>query len=67
MTMKVRQVVRLIEADGWRLVRQRGSHRQFKHATKPGRVTPAGNDGDDVKVGTLASILRQARLKGWGS
>jgi predicted RNA binding protein YcfA (HicA-like mRNA interferase family) len=67
MTMKVRQVVRLIEADGWRLVRQRGGHRQFKHATKPGRVTIAGNDGDDVKVGTLASILRQARLKGWGS
>jgi predicted RNA binding protein YcfA (HicA-like mRNA interferase family) len=67
MTMKVRQVIKLIEADGWRLVRQCGSHRQFKHATKPGRVTIAGNDGDDVKVGTLASILRQARLKGWGS
>jgi predicted RNA binding protein YcfA (HicA-like mRNA interferase family) len=65
--MKVRQVVKLIEADGWRLVRQRGSHRQFKHATKPGRVTVAGNDSDDVKAGTLASILRQAGLKGWGS
>jgi predicted RNA binding protein YcfA (HicA-like mRNA interferase family) len=65
--MKVRQVIRLIEADGWRLVRQRGSHRQFRHATKPGRVTIAGNNGDDVKPGTLASILRQARLKGWGS
>jgi predicted RNA binding protein YcfA (HicA-like mRNA interferase family) len=67
MTMKVRQVIRRIEADGWRLVRQRGSHRQFKHATKPGRVTIAGNDGDDVNAGTLASILRQAGLKGWGS
>jgi predicted RNA binding protein YcfA (HicA-like mRNA interferase family) len=67
MTMKVRQVIRLIEADGWRLARRRGSHRQFKHATKPGRVTIAGNDGDDVKAGTLASILRQAGLKGWGS
>ena len=66
MTMKVRQVIRLIEADGWRLVRRRGSHRQFTHATKPGRVT-IGNDGDEVKAGTLASILRQARLKGWGS
>jgi predicted RNA binding protein YcfA (HicA-like mRNA interferase family) len=66
MVMRVRQVVRLIEADGWRLVRQRGSHRQFKHATRPGRVTIAGKD-DDVKAGTLASILRQARLKGWGS
>jgi predicted RNA binding protein YcfA (HicA-like mRNA interferase family) len=65
--MKVRQVVKLIEADGWRLVRQRGSHRQFKHATKSGRVTIAGNDGDDLKTGTLASILRQARLKGWRS
>jgi predicted RNA binding protein YcfA (HicA-like mRNA interferase family) len=64
MTMKVRQVIRLIEANGWRLVRQRGSHRQFRHATKPGRVTIAGNDGDDVKTGTLASILRRARLKG---
>jgi predicted RNA binding protein YcfA (HicA-like mRNA interferase family) len=51
--MKVRQMIRLIEADGWRLVRQRGSHRQFRHATKPGRVTIAGNDGDDVKAGTL--------------
>jgi len=67
MTMKVRQVIRLIEADGWRLARQRGSDRQFRHATKPGRVTIAGNDGDDVKAGTLASILRQARLKEWGS
>jgi predicted RNA binding protein YcfA (HicA-like mRNA interferase family) len=67
MTIKVRQVIRRIEADGWRLVRQRGSHRQFKHATKPGRVTIAGNDGGDVKAGTLASILRQARLKEWGS
>jgi predicted RNA binding protein YcfA (HicA-like mRNA interferase family) len=65
--MKVRQAIKLIEADGWRLVRQRGSHRQFRHAAKPGRVTIAGNDGDDLKPGTLASILRQARLKGWGS
>jgi predicted RNA binding protein YcfA (HicA-like mRNA interferase family) len=63
--MKVRQVIKRIEADGWRLVRQRGSHRQFKHPVKPGRVTVAGNDGDDLKPGTLASILRQAQLKGW--
>jgi predicted RNA binding protein YcfA (HicA-like mRNA interferase family) len=63
MTMKVRQVIKLIEADGWRLARQRGSHRQFRHATKAGRVTIAGNDGD-VRPGTLASILRQAGLKG---
>jgi predicted RNA binding protein YcfA (HicA-like mRNA interferase family) len=67
MPMKVRQVIRLVEDDGWRLARQHGSHRQFKHASKPGRVTIAGNDGDDVKAGTLASILRQAGPKGWGS
>jgi predicted RNA binding protein YcfA (HicA-like mRNA interferase family) len=64
--MKIRQVVRRIEADGWRLVRQRGSHRQFKHPVKPGRVTSAGNGGDDLKAGTLSSILRQAGLKGGG-
>ena len=65
--MKVRQVIKRIEADGWRLVRQRGSHRQYKHSTRPGRVTVAGNDGDEIKPGTLASILRQAQPKGWGS
>ena len=65
--MKVRKLVRLIETDGWFLARQRGSHRQFKHPTKPGLVTISGNDGDDVKTGTLASILKQARLKGWMS
>ncbi|HZA84837.1 MAG TPA: type II toxin-antitoxin system HicA family toxin [Actinomycetes bacterium] len=64
--MNVRQAIKRIEADGWRLIRQRGSHRQFKHPTKPGRVTVAGNDGDDLKPGTLASILRQAGLKGGG-
>ena len=65
--MKVRKLVRLIETDDWFLARQRGSHRQFKHPTKPGLVTISGNDGDDVKTGTLASILKQARLKGWTS
>ncbi len=65
--MKVRKLVRLIETDGWFLARQRGSHRQFKHPTKPGLVTISGNDGDDVKTGTFASILKQARLKGWTS
>jgi predicted RNA binding protein YcfA (HicA-like mRNA interferase family) len=65
--MKVRKLVRLIETDGWFLARQRGSHRQFKHPTKPGLVTISGNDGDDVKTGTFASILQQARLKGWTS
>jgi predicted RNA binding protein YcfA (HicA-like mRNA interferase family) len=55
--MKIRDIVRLLEADGWLLARQRGSHRQFKHPTKPGLVTIAG------KPGTLNSILEQARLK----
>lgn len=61
--MKVREAIRMVEADGWKLVRQKGSHRQFKHLKKPGRVTIAGNAGDDIKPGTLASIRRQAGLK----
>jgi predicted RNA binding protein YcfA (HicA-like mRNA interferase family) len=65
--MTVRQIIKRLEADGWPLVRQRGSHRQYKHPIKPGRVTVAGNDGDEINPGTLASILRQAQLKGWRS
>ena len=61
--MKVREVIRMVEDDGWRVIGQKGSHRQFKHAKKPGRVTIAGNLGDEVKPGTLASIKRQAGLK----
>ena len=61
--MKVRDVIAEIEADGWRLVRTRGSHRQFRHPTKPGTVTVAGKMGVDVPVGTLASIRKQAGLK----
>lgn len=64
--MKVRDVIKLIEDDGWVLVRQRGSHRQYIHAVKPGRVTVAGNLGADMRSGTLASVLRQAGLKGPG-
>lgn len=60
--MKVREVLKLIEADGWFLVATRGSHRQFKHPSKPGRVTVAGKPGDDVAPGTLNSVLKQARL-----
>ena len=62
--MKVREVIRLLEDDSWWLVSQEGSHRQFKHATKPGRVTVSGNLGDDMPKGTLASVKRQAGLKG---
>jgi predicted RNA binding protein YcfA (HicA-like mRNA interferase family) len=61
--VKVREVIRLLEADGWNLVRTRGSHRQFKHPTKPGLVTVAGGGGDDLAPGTLNSILKQAGLK----
>jgi predicted RNA binding protein YcfA (HicA-like mRNA interferase family) len=59
--MKVRDA---IEADGWRLAATRGSHRQFKHPTKPGRVTVPGKLGDDLAPGTLNSIWKQAGLKG---
>jgi predicted RNA binding protein YcfA (HicA-like mRNA interferase family) len=60
---KVREVIAEIEADGWRFDRQKGSHRQFRHPTKPGRVTVSGNRGDDVRPKTYLSILRQAGLQ----
>jgi len=62
--VKVREVIRLLERDGWQLVVTRGSHRQFKHPEKPGRVTVSGNPGDDMPKGTCASVKRQAGLKG---
>jgi predicted RNA binding protein YcfA (HicA-like mRNA interferase family) len=62
--VKVAEVIRLIEADGWRQIAQRGSHRQFKHPARPGRVTVAGRPSDDLATGTLNSILKQAGLKG---
>jgi predicted RNA binding protein YcfA (HicA-like mRNA interferase family) len=61
--MKVRAVVKMIEKDGWYLVRTRGSHRQYKHPTKTGLVTIAGKPSDEVAPGTLSSILKQAELK----
>jgi predicted RNA binding protein YcfA (HicA-like mRNA interferase family) len=61
--MKVRDVIKLIEKDGWYLVVTEGSHRQFKHPAKPGRVTVAGHPGDDIHPKTLKSILTQAGLK----
>jgi predicted RNA binding protein YcfA (HicA-like mRNA interferase family) len=54
----------LIEDDGWRQVATRGSHRQFRHHAKLGRVTVAGKPSDDLSPGTLNSILKQAGLKG---
>ena len=61
--MKVREVIRLLEQDGWRHVRTSGSHRQFRHNVKSGTVTVAGKLGVEVPIGTLNSILKQSGLK----
>jgi len=61
--VKVREVIRMLERDGCVLVVTRGSHRQFKHPTKLGRVTVSGNLGDDMPKGTFASVKRQAGFK----
>jgi predicted RNA binding protein YcfA (HicA-like mRNA interferase family) len=60
--MKVRDLFRLLVADGWVLIGTRGSHRQFKHPVKPGLVTLAGSGNDDLSKGTFKSILKQAGL-----
>lgn len=62
--MKVRDLIRLIEKDDWFCVVKEGSHRQYKHSLKRGRVTIAGHPGDDCAPGTLDSVLKQAGLKG---
>ena len=61
--MKVSEILNMIQKDGWYLVATRGSHRQFKHLTKQGRVTVPGKPSDDLAPGTLASILKQSGLK----
>jgi predicted RNA binding protein YcfA (HicA-like mRNA interferase family) len=61
--MKVKEVLRLLEEDGWYLARTKGSHRQFKHRNRPGTVTVSGKPSIDVPPGTLNSILKQAGLK----
>ena len=61
--MKISEILRLMAEDGWYLVATKGSHRQFKHATKSGRVTIPGKPSDDLAPGTLNSILKQAGLK----
>ena len=61
--MKVSEILKKLQGDGWYLVTMEGSHRQFKHPTKPGRVTVAGKPSDDLPPGTLNSILKQAGLK----
>ncbi len=61
--MKVRELIKLIEKDGWHLVRTKGSHRQFHHLRKSGTVTIAGKESVEVPAGTANSILKQAGLK----
>jgi predicted RNA binding protein YcfA (HicA-like mRNA interferase family) len=61
--VKVGELIRLLEEDGWRLARMRGSHRQYKHPSKPGTATVAGKLSLDIPPGTLNSILKQAGLK----
>ncbi|WP_071592353.1 type II toxin-antitoxin system HicA family toxin [Pseudanabaena sp. PCC 6802] len=61
--MKVREVIKLLEADGWLLVRTRGSHRHYRHSIKSGTVTVPGKFSDDLPLGTLNSIFKQAGLK----
>jgi predicted RNA binding protein YcfA (HicA-like mRNA interferase family) len=61
--MKVKEVIKLLEKDGWYLARTRGSHRQLKHSSKSGTVTVSGKPNIDVPPGTLNSILKQAGLK----
>lgn len=60
---KVRDAIRLVARNGWRLVRARGSHRQYRHPDKPGTVTVAGKPSDDLPPGTWNSIMKQSGLK----
>lgn len=61
--MKVSEIIRIIESDGWYLARQKGSHKQYKHKTKAGLVTVAVHKmSDDINKGTLNSILKQAQI-----
>lgn len=59
---KVREAIRMVRADGWMLVRTRGSHRHYRHPGKPGTVTIAGGMSKDLAPGTWRSILKQAGL-----
>jgi predicted RNA binding protein YcfA (HicA-like mRNA interferase family) len=61
--VKVKDAIRLLEREGWFLVATRGSHRQYKHPVRSGRVTVAGKPSDDLAPGTLNSILKQSGLK----
>ncbi len=62
-TVTVREAIRALEADGWRQVRMRGSHRQYRHPRKPGTVTVAGKPSDDLAPGTWGNIVKKAGLE----
>ncbi len=62
--MKVKEVIRILEQNGWVLITTKGSHRQYKHPDKPGRVTIAGHPSDFISPGTWMSIRKQAGLIG---
>jgi predicted RNA binding protein YcfA (HicA-like mRNA interferase family) len=62
--MKVKEIIKMIENDGWYLIRQKGSHRQYKHPHKKGLVTISCHKlSDDIATGTLSSILKQSQIK----
>lgn len=60
--MKVKELIKLLESDGWYWVRTKGSHRQFKHSVKLGTVTVPGNLSKDLAIGTLRSVFKQAQI-----
>ncbi|TVQ97103.1 MAG: addiction module toxin, HicA family [Desulfovibrionales bacterium] len=60
---KVLRLSAVTSGDGWFLVATKGSHRQFKHPVKPGRVTISGKPSDDLAAGTLGSIYKQSGIK----
>jgi len=62
--MKVRDLISELEQDGWQMVRMVGDHRQFKHPVKPSVVTVHGHPRDDVPIGTLGNIYKQAQIRG---
>lgn len=62
--MKVRDIIKMLEVDGWYRVKAKGGHRQYKHPSKPGRVTISGKASEDLAPGTLNSIFKQAGFEG---
>ena len=63
MPMKIRELLQKLGANGWSIVRQRGSHRQLKHPKRPDLITVAGNEGAELRPGTLNDILKKAGFK----